>query len=333
MTTANTTTVSQIKAENLTFGVEFETHIPAGAIPVGGYHSPLRVRALPGWTVERDGSIECDESTREPAEFVSPKPGNSDGVPLLQGADGIRQVIKAIAYIKSIGGQVNESCGFHVHVGTAGLADNHKAIDRLVGNVAYFERGLYAASGTKTRENGRPGRMIFCKTVRNDPTLTTRHKERDAAAPAQRDRYCLLNTTKLRSRGAVEFRVFSGTLDATKAIAYISLALGMVLISLNGKRQPPWMPSNTDSYATRATGKAELQRMLKGLGWVKGDRPEPNGFIEDPEFPTLATLRTTITKLATRYDGPDQGTNEETNQNTAAPSWETVSLARAYARL
>ena len=69
-----------MNANELTFGVELETTIPAGAIPVGSYHNAAAAVGLPvGWNVKHDGSIRAGRG-RQGAEFVSP---------ILRGADGI----------------------------------------------------------------------------------------------------------------------------------------------------------------------------------------------------------------------------------------------------
>jgi hypothetical protein len=59
-------------ANDLTFGVEIETTIPAGACYVGGYHNGVQVPWLPeGWKAEHDGSIRASRG-RVACEFVSP---------------------------------------------------------------------------------------------------------------------------------------------------------------------------------------------------------------------------------------------------------------------
>jgi hypothetical protein len=47
-----------MNASDLTFGVELETTIPMGAIPVGNYHGTTQAQGLPeGWRAMHDGSI------------------------------------------------------------------------------------------------------------------------------------------------------------------------------------------------------------------------------------------------------------------------------------
>src|SRR4051812_18406587 len=131
-----------MNASEITFGIEIETTIPAGSIPVGGYSNGLPIVALPGWTAKHDGSIRRSRG-RQGCEFVSP---------VLKGAEGIRQVNAAVAYIKSIGGRVNASCGVHVHVGFN--KSDAVANEKLVTLVANFEKAIYATTGTRSREQG-----------------------------------------------------------------------------------------------------------------------------------------------------------------------------------
>ena len=61
-----------MNANDLTFGIEFETTIPLGAIPVGTWGNPAPALGLPeGWKVKNDGSIRATND-RQGAEFVSP---------------------------------------------------------------------------------------------------------------------------------------------------------------------------------------------------------------------------------------------------------------------
>src|SRR5215471_8467459 len=97
-----------INVNDLTFGVELEVTLPAGTCPVGSYHNGVQVPQLPpGWTAERDGSIQASPGYLA-AEIVSP---------VLQGADGLRQLKAVCDWLVSVQAKVNKSTGFHVHVG------------------------------------------------------------------------------------------------------------------------------------------------------------------------------------------------------------------------
>jgi hypothetical protein len=135
-------TAPAIDVNDLTFGIEIETAMPRGVVRVGNYHSGYQVPQLPhGWRAERDASIHCPQG-HEPCEIVSP---------VLKGEDGVRQVVQVLAWLKGVGAKVNRSTGFHVHVGWNADEETTK---RLVFLVSNFEKALFAATGTKSREEG-----------------------------------------------------------------------------------------------------------------------------------------------------------------------------------
>ena len=134
-------------AETLTFGIEIETTVPyttvdSERLSIGGYHAGIQVPYLPqGWKAERDGSITANRSGHTGCEIVSP---------ILRGAEGLAQVESVIAVLNEKGHKVNASCGVHVHVGFAGKSGEELA--RLITLVSFLEKGLYAVTGTKSRE-------------------------------------------------------------------------------------------------------------------------------------------------------------------------------------
>ncbi len=72
-------------ANQIAFGIEFETTLPASdTTPIGPYHGGWQVPWLPeGWKAERDSSIRPTTLGRKGCEFVSPK---------LRGYEGLKQV-------------------------------------------------------------------------------------------------------------------------------------------------------------------------------------------------------------------------------------------------
>jgi hypothetical protein len=282
-----------IDVNDLTFGCELETVIPAGTIPVGAYHNGRQVAALPpGWTVERDCSINCPAG-HEAAEFVSP---------ILKGADGLKQVKQVCDWLNAVGAKVNKSTGFHVHIGWAGDAE---ALKRLTHYVANFEKALFASSGTRSREEG-----SFCRPIREADSYTSRF--RDAANAANlglpSNRYHLLNLTNLETyrKQTVEFRVFSGTTNATKALGYIRLCLGIVEKALRTARQPKWIgktPVETSPFHRKGgEGQTELTRLFYALGWTKGDSKHIFGNIQPEGLPTIEDAKVEIMRLGKKYD-------------------------------
>jgi hypothetical protein len=132
-------------ANDLTFGVEFETTIPAGAVPVGNYYSPNDLSEVgfpPGWRVKSDGSIRSGGG-RQGAEFVSP---------ILRGADGIRSVLAILRNLNDIGAKVNDSTGLHIHVGWSGVQDELFAIADDEPDRSARDPGLHAEVDAQDRD-------------------------------------------------------------------------------------------------------------------------------------------------------------------------------------
>lgn len=278
-------------ARELTFGVEIETHVPTGAAGIiGAYKRGLPCSWLPGWTVERDGSIRVpDEYTRQRCEFVSP---------VLKGAAGIANVKSAVTEIKARGARVNDSCGVHVTVGFAGDA---AALARLVTLFANFERALYATTGTKRREAGRWAKSL--KQYGNAKSASER---------AGSDRYHGLNLVHMSYGGnRVEFRIFSGSLNAIKLAAWIQICLGLVERALLGTRAPKWDGKDNGNAtnskrAGAGEGEREVQRLFYALGWTKGRSDGiPRGVISDAV--SLTSMKEAMIEMAKAYDAEPAG--------------------------
>jgi hypothetical protein len=280
-----------INVNDLTFGVELEVTLPLGTCPVGGYHAGVQVPQLPaGWKAERDSSIQAGSGYMA-AEIVSP---------VLQGADGLRQLQAVCDWLNSVGAKVNRSTGFHVHVGFR--RDDRRGLRRLVSLVANFEKALFAATGTHSREQGH-----YCQPVQNDAHY--QRAFRDAAiAPGHLPRYHILNLTNLLGYGkpTVEFRVFAGTTNATKAIGYVRLCLGIVEKALTMKKLPKWVaktPVETSPIHRSGEGQTALTRLFYGLGWTKGREDHTFGDIQPDGLPGIEANKKELMRLARKYDG------------------------------
>lgn len=275
-----------INANQITFGCEFETTLPAtDTTPIGPYHHGNQVDWLPqGWRVERDGSIQPRVHGRKGAEFVSPK---------LTGEAGLAEVCTALDRLNERGARVNETCGLHITVTWNGDA---AALARLINLVANHEKAIYASTGTSRREQGN-----YCR-----PVKAYGNAER-AEARTKADRYHLLNLTHL-ARGAnrIEFRAFAGTLNKEKVVGYIRMVLGLVQIALEGGRSASWnyevKPGKKGPWHRDAAGpgEIELNRLYYRLGWTKGHAKKVYGMIENEV--TVKATKKILTKMAAKYD-------------------------------
>lgn len=275
-----------------TFGIEIECTLPtefvyANNIRIGGYHRGIQIPGLPeGWTAQNDGSIRAGHG-RWGVEVVSP---------VLCGAEGIRQVQFVVAWLKAAGASVNASTGLHVHVGFAGDVD---ALQRLVTMTANHEKGIYASTGTKSRENG-----SYCRPVRSNADMQQQFRDTDNCC--QSSRYHVLNTTNYRRNATVEFRAFAGTLNIHKILGYVQLCIGLVNKALAAKRLIKWdskPTSETSPIKKGGIGQTELNRLLFALGWNKGRVPTVWGQMDLPEgAPSIDECKRKLLEMAAKYD-------------------------------
>jgi hypothetical protein len=302
----------------MTYGVEFETTIPAGAIEVGGYHNGRQIPGFPqGWTAQRDGSIDPTITGHVGAEIVSP---------ILTGAEGLLQIREVVLKLNAMGARINTSCGFHVHVGFPSAHLNK--LGHLVYIHANLEGALYAMTGTKNRE-----RNTFCRSVKNpaNPDAHMKDLNYEAVAagggiaaltrsytmagvgtlhrPAPPVRYHTLNITNLigGNKPTVEFRVFQGTLNLHKVIAYVRVCLGIVQKACETRgRRPAWDIAGRGGQGGAGgvplTGKEQVSRLFYRLGWNAGSTAKVYGFLEAPGIGGLDESKAIIVKMASKYD-------------------------------
>lgn len=278
-----------MNANDLTFGVEFETTIPRDAIPaIGSYRQGASVPWLPaGWKAKSDCSIVAGRG-RIGCEFVSP---------VLRGPEGLRQVIEVVRALEAHGARVNRSTGFHVHVGWPGDA---KALDRLVQLVANFEKAIFATTGTKSRERGR-----WCGGLQRYGCGELARQYSSSI------RYHVLNLTNL-SMGrfqTVEFRAFSGTLNERKVASYIRLCLGLVERALKAKRRTNFtakQPVASSPIKRKGDGATELCRLFYQLGWIKGRTQYTYGDVSCDGAPSIKESKDELMRLARKYDSESE---------------------------
>jgi hypothetical protein len=283
-------------AADLTFGIELEVTIPASAgVQVGSYRSGLPHHELPdGWRVHSDISI-APGANHIGAEIVSP---------ILKGADGIRQVIAVCQWLNRIRAKVNASCGCHVHVGGFDVRDE-AAIGRMVSLVARYEKALFAVAGNTGRENN-----DYCKSIKGNAAYAAKFKDRTDTAPIRghrtwsnhQERYYSLNLCPIGegTKPTVEFRCFSGTTNALKAVSFIRLALGIVERGLKAKRLAKW---DFDRWTCRpGAGQSNLDYLFDTLSWYGRVGVPAAGVVEEEGMPSLKETKAELVRLAKKYD-------------------------------
>lgn len=287
-------------AADLTYGIEIECGINYDApVTRGGYHRGNEVPALPAfnnkaWRADSDGSLSF--RNKMPVEFVSP---------ILKGREGLDNIRATCAQIKAWGGETNRTCGLHVHV--AFPTESVAAMRRLTMLVGQFEDALYAASGTPDRRSGG-----YCRSVK-----TERNKRLDWARVSNKadlsnyrvdsdfgDRYRILNWTNFISGrfNAVEFRVFSGSLNPAKIAAWVQICLTLVEMALDGVEAGGWdcRVTNWNAFGT-THGEQHARYMCRRVWFGHGHRDKNYGELGHEVFTRKAAERT-LRALAVRHD-------------------------------
>jgi hypothetical protein len=264
---------------DMTFGCEFEIVVPSTVrVSANG----TQVIGLPaGWIAKTDGSIRCGAGYKG-IEIVSP---------VLTGANGIDQVKLVCDWMASIGAQVNESTGFHVHVGFD--RNNAAGLKRLIGMVANHEAAIFATTGLASRANNR-----FCRSVRQSADVKAVY---DNGLPSYLDRYHVLNCANLCDgrKPTVEFRAFAGTINSTKALGHVRMAIGFVQRACSETRGRKF---GRQYPASCTNGQAAVKRMFKFLGWIGSETSTVWGGIETESAPNVKATVKELLHFAKEFD-------------------------------
>jgi hypothetical protein len=218
-----------------TFGAEFEVLLPRtlgrdlaaseftriSGLPCAAHLSTVRPG---GWKVVSDGSVHGPGM--HGLEFVSP---------ILSGDEGLEQVKRAANALQAMGAKVNQTCGFHVHVGNhGGQLSFFKSLVKLYGR---FESVLDELMPASRRGNG----SMYCRSValglRAVDSCTSKEAIASAlarASAALAPKYHKVNLVPL-GKPTVEFRHHAGTISAEKAATWIVTCLRMVAAAKEGK--------------------------------------------------------------------------------------------------
>jgi hypothetical protein len=201
------------------------------------------------WMAVPDGSLGGDMNT---AEIVSP-------ILLADRLNEARTVSRALL---ANGARVNTSTGFHVHMGAAQIGLRHP-LGRLVVNY-YTAHNIFAKMVAPSRSNSR-----WCKTLTLEQAQETADRLNNADYDfARADRYFSLNLHAVARHSTVEFRLHQGTLNGTKALAWVNFLTAMVNYSTEGYNLPAdWYGLNSaDSLAKLP----DLLTLIRDYGLTDG---------------------------------------------------------------
>lgn len=220
--------------EHRKFGIEIECY----NISV----MPQIIRDL-GWIIGHDGSISGGNSY----EIKSP--------PLPATTESFRQVKQVMRAIREAGGRVNRTCGMHVHVGIENDVRGKCVPGLFFTNLLERYHMLEGFTDMLVPNSRRRNNNVFCGSLNyffgnNHQMTEARNQLRNITNPlvAQRNNACYdspegiisrfgrqykLNISAYVRHGTVEFRQFGGTLNGTKAVAWIKFCLAFVNVCSN----------------------------------------------------------------------------------------------------
>lgn len=234
------------------FGVEIEFHgaryAAAEALQSAGLIARVEDynhRTCAGWKIVTDATV------IDGGELVSP---------ILHGENGLEQVRTACAALQAAGCTVSKQTGMHVHHDAQTL--DRDAFLRLVQNWADCQTAIDGLV-SRSRSDGSNGYTSSLteqdiENIRAYIPRDVRLTKRAAYGLRRIGRYKALNVSAYPKYGTVEIRQHQGTLNGTKATAWVSFGQAMLKAAIAGA-----------TYATTDT--AALLRWLNDWGYLNND--------------------------------------------------------------
>ena len=291
------------------FGIEIECEISEAAalralgtlssegIPVAtranGYHDG---RSYTTWRVEYDSSV------NRGVEIVSP---------VLEGENGLEQIRKVVKALSQAGGNINRTCGLHVHVAAQDLSGQW--LKNLMQRYSDNQDAIDAFMPRSRREGGYSTRQ-FCQRITS--SVAARQFTRASSVSDVRacfyDRYVVLNLQPLARLGTVEFRQHSGSLNAEKIINWVGFCQQFIEASKpvetrttvrqttrqsvsedHGIPVPDANSSEVSLVGLTPKRKLLVQALIDAgdYGRTKGELARASGFSEGSVIATISYLR------------------------------------------
>jgi len=256
------------------FGIEIET---SGAM-IADIKSALRARGVRGCEVKPDGTPAVD------AEIVLP--------PLADCQVAFEYLETVCNAIASTGATVNRSCGLHVHISNAPLDDTHSAARFTGDSIDHKERtgryltGQYFADPLDavavkdimvryTRQQATVDSMLppsrrgnrYCRPL--SVAALEGANTLNELTQATHGKFSTINLTTW-SRGTIEFRQHSGTIEADKTWNWVQFILNLVRwttehrVESGARTIVQDTPENPFRRASRVGVQYTMMRTLRG---------------------------------------------------------------------
>jgi hypothetical protein len=238
-----------------TFGIEIETQVPANVqMPIGSHGNGLNIRTavVNGSTITApkfNGEMwkaDCDPSIRTlnnyvKCEFVSP---------VLKGDAGLQHILEFLSFLKAIGakrpirtmGQTQGGIHVTIHAGSAcGSSSPAQILDWCEKLMRLGNRLSPVLFGQNAE---RRDRSTWCALHQvNYLDQEIKNAKQYGTLNLNIGKYAMINFTKLRSTGCIEFRCFSTTLNPTK-IMLIILSVLAICQEATTENLPKWASQN-----------------------------------------------------------------------------------------
>lgn len=227
------------------FGIEIELHCNGGQSAVANAMEEQGLTAIAmsygqhrhagydAWHVTTDGSL---GSYSTGVEVVSPP---------MKGESAFEQIEKLGKALKNCGATVARNCGFHVHVEAQEMVNECGWATTLMKLFMKYEHVLDAIQPPSRKNNNNQ----YCKTMRKGSGLAETFKRFGRYSETSRfwgeqygDKYMKLNLNPLYRQGTVEFRHHSGTVEASKIMAWVKSCIGMVETARKAKNVRAFNP-------------------------------------------------------------------------------------------
>ena len=190
------------------FGIEVECFLPKQYVESeqfapGGYHRGVQIKGAPdGWKAETDASV----SPHAPYGYV----GLEIVSPVLEGEDGLGEVVGFFDYLKEIKAKVSHHTGMHVHVDGSGLEPDE--VTEVQEAFRCYEAAFYGLNGEHYTERLRNPYCVPSEDWRGQ------------------GRYCSLNIQNYLAgrKKTLECRVWRATTEAELAVAAVVMLTALV---------------------------------------------------------------------------------------------------------
>lgn len=155
--------------------------------------------------------------------------GNEIVSPVLRGQEGIEQIKKVCIALNKAGAKVNNSCGFHLHLGASDL--NLENFKNLIKSHIEVEAGFDSIVPNSRRANNNHYCKSLTSAARSKQELLTKINAAGSINEIVRcfnTRYLKLNLQSFTRQGTVEFRQHSGTTTFSKIRNWIMICARLV---------------------------------------------------------------------------------------------------------